>query len=127
MKGNSNNDLFSYDPVKMNRELEPLAELEKLIAEVGTFSYTQYYAIQSGGSFASCTIPVTTPAVSVLVSDAPANLPPFVWGCLLSGFGVALVYNTTHNNEDTKKAFMGCIVNGIVLTSVYIINLLANY
>ena len=125
MKGSPSLDLFSYDAVELQSEMEPLQQIENLILEGEDFS-AEYFIINKELSKPACAYFSSDPAIEGFFSNVPRDIPPFVWGCLLSGFGVALVYNATHDNEDTKKAFMGCIVNGLVLTSLYIINLMAN-
>jgi len=127
LEASAYSDLFSYDTVKIRIEMEPLQELEELVSENEDILVSHY-----PGNLAIVTLSAESgimldPVLSGFIPNTPIDIPPFAWGCLLSGFGVAWVYNATHDTEDTRKAFMGCIVNGIVLTSIYIINLLVNY
>jgi hypothetical protein len=113
-------DIFIYQKDLLEIEMAELQALENLVTE-GSFLISRNPCYNEGH-----TEPLNTAGIIAAI-DLPEEIPSFAWGCVLSGLGVVLVHNATNDTEETKKAFMGCIVNGVVVTGIYIINLLATY
>lgn len=100
---------LNYEPQKINTEFEQLNKIE------------QYVQMNEGTTLESLknnalleNIKITDNASSSIVSgDLPAGIPAFWWGCVLSWVGLILVYVITDkDNAQTKKALLGCLVNG---------------
>ncbi|MBN1949804.1 MAG: hypothetical protein JW801_01285 [Bacteroidales bacterium] len=115
-------DLFSYNAEQLQNELLVLNELECAVIQDQL----------TRAPFEMDLLPAVKGAVQMVPQpnaevDKLYGIPPFYWGLLLSGVGIAYVYKVSQDSERTKQAFLGCVVNGVALTSIYLIRLLILY
>jgi len=55
-----------------------------------------------------------------LASDnAALGIPGFWWGLILGWVGILIVYLVTEDQEETKQALYGCIVNAVLWVGCY--------
>lgn len=116
-------NLFSYDEKELNIIMKDLLELE------------DYLSLNTKGENPELNKQGTillsglkdNPMQLVGLDEELYDIPPFYWGCLMSGLGVVIVYKTTADNSKTRQAFMGCLANGVFLTGVYVVKVLVRY
>ncbi len=61
-------------------------------------------------------------SVSIASGELPGNIPPFIWGCVLSWVGLILVYVLSDKDSAmTKKALIGCLVQAAVWVVYYFV------
>lgn len=120
MAGNA--DVFSYDADQVNQEMAQLQSLEDFVAVNPGVTLSNLEAENNAlvsdlnlasGDFAG---------VGGMSGEPALGIPSFLWGCVLSWVGVLVVYLVTDDNEETKKAFIGCIVGTlfyVVLEIIY--------
>jgi hypothetical protein len=53
--------------------------------------------------------------------DPPLGIPSFLFGCILSVFGVLLVGLVGKDSEETMKAFWGCTVSTCIFGGCYVL------
>ena len=52
--------------------------------------------------------------------DGPVDIPSFIWGCVAGPVGVLVVYLVTEDNDETKKALLGCILWGVFVGGFFV-------
>ena len=56
------------------------------------------------------------------LSGEPAlGIPSFLWGCVFGVVGVAIVYFVSEDSDETKKAFLGCVVSAAAWILFYVL------
>jgi hypothetical protein len=132
-----NGELFTYDANAIKQELQVLEIIDQLV-EQNEFSYKEM--LQMDALVASVLNYGSICTYGVQTLEPVAGIPSFVWGvvpsgcvgltgCLVSPLigiaagaaagiaGVAFVYLSTDDSEETKKAAYGC-ASGVALTTI---------
>ncbi len=99
-------ETLSYD--ELNNEFTELNKVENYIQNHKGVTLSE---IQSQNPNVLSNIDLSNENSAVVVGDLPANIPPFLWGCVLGVIGILLVYILSDNDKNlTKKAVIGCLV-----------------
>jgi hypothetical protein len=115
-----NADLFNYNKEVVNKELSDLQTLENYVSANPGTTLTDLQA--NNNELASKLNLNTTDLSGFMASfEPPLGVPSFLWGCVFSVAGVAVVYFVADDKEETKKAFKGCVVNGVTYLVIYVI------
>ena len=103
-------ELFNYSQTEVDAELALLNTIE---AKVEANPGIDFKAVQSQDAqlLAEANLQPTT---ANQAANGPLLIPSFIWGCVLSVVGVAIVYFVTDDMGETKKAVLGCLVSTIV-------------
>ena len=57
--------------------------------------------------------------------EPPLGIPSFLWGCVLSWVGILVTYLVTDGDkQETKQAFIGCLVGGAFWVLVNVLRIL---
>ena len=54
------------------------------------------------------------------LNEPPLGIPSFLWGCVLGWVGILITYLVSDDKEETKKALIGCVVQGGVVVLFYV-------
>jgi hypothetical protein len=109
---------FANDP-QIDAEFDQLNKIEKYVEN----NDVTLEELQANNSDLVAGIDLNTDAAASIASaDLPAGIPAFWWGCVLGILGVILVYVLTDKNqEQSKKALIGCLAWGVVAGLFWII------
>jgi hypothetical protein len=115
-------DTFNYDEQNLNKEFSQLNKIENY---VNSNEGATLESIQKENAQLLSGIELSNEnSATFLAGDLPANIPPFLWGCVLGVIGILLVYILSDNDKDlTKKAVIGCLVGwgaGIVIYLIFV-------
>jgi hypothetical protein len=112
------NEVLTYNLDNINNEFEKLNKIEAFVAsnegaDIETVKETELLN----------DISLDTNSLATITndSDLPLNIPAFLWGCLLGGLGILIVYMVTEDKVQTKKAVYGCLTAGGVVAVIYIV------
>jgi hypothetical protein len=110
---NANNaSLFSYDKNQVNQELSQLQSLENYVSVNPDASLASLQA-DNNSLLANLNLNMDNMGGFALSGEPPLGIPSFLWGCVFTLVGVAIVYFITDQDmAETKKAFLGCVVSG---------------
>jgi hypothetical protein len=112
-------------PVLQMNEKSIEAELEKLNRLEEYVKIKNVTADEVKGTELTKELKLDNQTTTAFLGETPANIPAFWWGCVLSWIGILVVYFTTDKDQDqTKKAFYGCLVSAGASVLVYVIFLL---
>ena len=111
-------DLFNYDKMAVEAELADLTELENYVDNNPTKTLS---VLAQEGNQLLTGLNLSGPiGLSMMFDDPPLGIPSFLWGCAFGVVGVAIVYFVTdEDNDETKKAFYGCIASTVVFGVLY--------
>ncbi len=59
--------------------------------------------------------------VSTLLPEPPLGIPSFIWGFCLGVVGILIVYLTTEDTEEAKKALLGCVIANALWLILYLV------
>jgi hypothetical protein len=109
---NANNaDLFSYDQNQVTQELSQLQALENYVSANPDISLASLQT-ENNSLVANLNLAMNSIDGFALSGEPPLGISSFLWGCVFNLVGVAIVYFMTEQDKDeTKKAFMGCLVS----------------
>jgi hypothetical protein len=111
-------DIFSINEDLVYAEMSDLVELESYVV---ANNVTLSSMTEANHSLAS-NLAATTGVMGVnSFMEPPLGIPSFIWGCCLSVAGVAVVYFVAEDQNETKKALWGCLVNGVGYVGFYIV------
>lgn len=114
-------DVFSYDANQVNQEMSQLQTLEDFVAVNPGVTLsnlqTENNAMINDLDLTSCNFG----SMGSLSGEAALGIPSFIWGCCVGLVGVLIVHLVAEDSEETKKAFMGCIVGNVVYTVFYVV------
>jgi hypothetical protein len=110
---NANNaDLFSYDENQVTQDLSQLQALENYVSANPDISLVGLQA-ENNSLLANLNLATNNFGGFGLSGEPPLGIPSFLWGCVFTLVGVAIVYFITDQDmAETKKAFLGCVVSG---------------
>ena len=117
----NNADIFSYNADQLDQEMSELQALEDFVSVNPGVTLTNLQAENNAlvndlnlaaGEFGG---------IGSMSGEPALGIPSFLWGCVLSWVGILVVYLVTEDSEETKKAFIGCIVGGLTYTVFYIV------
>lgn len=110
----NNADLFSYNADEVNQELVQLQNLEDYVNANPGITLTNLQS-DNNDLVANLDLNLNNLGGFALSGEPPLGIPSFLWGCVFAVVGVAVVYFITDQDMDeTKKAFLGCVVSGAV-------------
>ena len=110
-----NAGLFSFDADKVNAELSELTVLESFVTENGG---TYADLLNTNNSLVE-NVSNSTFAFGATGFEPVMGIPSFIWGFCFNVAGVAIVYFVSEDMDETKKAFYGCIVSGVLYFAWY--------
>ena len=118
LNSESASDDLSFNQDFINQEFAALNRVESF---VNTNENVDVSKIEEMGLLNNIKLDTNT-NTSILMDDKlPLNIPAFAWGCFLGWIGILIVYLTTEDKEQTKKALYGCLVSGGVVAVIYIV------
>lgn len=107
----NNADFFSYDADQVNQEMAQLQSLEDFVSTNSGITLANLQAennaLVNNLNFGSSEFG----GIGSLSGEQALGIPSFLWGCVFNVAGVAIVYFITEDNDETKKAFIGCVVS----------------
>jgi len=104
--------LFSYDAVTIENQMAQLDQLEGYVMDNPGITLSQMAA--EGNTLASLGSDPNGINGFNLINEKVFGIPSFLWGCLFSVAGVALVYFVGQDKAETKSAIIGCVVEGVL-------------
>jgi hypothetical protein len=115
----NNASLFSYNEDQVNQELSQLQSLENYVSVNPDVSLA---GLQADNNSLLANLNMTSNFGGFSLSgEPPLGIPSFLWGCVFTLVGVAIVYFMTDQDmAETKKAFLGCAVSGLVYILWYV-------
>ncbi len=116
----ADNDLFTYDTDKINRELKQLQLIE---AYVKANPGVTLSGLQAGNNNLLFGLDLNDNNLSGFdneIERPPLGIPSFIWGFCAGVWGVFIIHMFMQNREQTEKALRGLIIGRVVLASIYI-------
>lgn len=115
-------DTFEYNEKNIESEFEQLNKIETYVLNHDGATLSE---VQSQNPKLLAGIELNPESsTNFLKGDLPANIPPFIWGCVLGVIGILLVYILSDNDKDlTKKAVIGCLVGwgaGLIIYFIFV-------
>lgn len=110
-------EVLTYNQEVINYEFEKLNKIEAFVA---SNEGADIKSVQETGLLNDVNLDTNSLATITNDSDLPLNIPAFLWGCLLGGLGILIVYMVTEDKVQTKKAVYGCLVAGGVVAVIYV-------
>ena len=109
----NNADLFSYNEDEVNQELVQLQSLEDYVSANPGITLMNLQA-EDNDMVANLDLNLNNlGGFPFAGGEPPLGIPSFLWGCVFTLVGVAVVYFVTDQDmAETKKAFLGCVVSG---------------
>jgi len=114
-------ELFSYDETSVSLSLSDVAMLENY---VNTHSGVTLSDLVANSSELSKNILLDINFLNNLSggNNPVMGIPSFAWGCVLNWVGILIVYMITDGDKvETKKALIGCFVQGGVIVLFYVV------
>ncbi|NPA46501.1 MAG: hypothetical protein GXO24_04715 [Chlorobi bacterium] len=109
-----NANLFNYDRGKVEKALITANVLDKYVS---THAVTAAELdVNNNPILANFKDESSMPAAS---SNQALGIPGFIWGLVLGWVGILIVYLVTEDQEETKQALYGCIVNAVLWVGCY--------
>ncbi len=115
-------DLFNYDAKAVQSELSALNAVDQFV-EQNDVTYAQL--LQMNNPLASGLSYGTTGAFGIQMLEPVAGIPSIVWGFCCGIAGVAVVYFVTEDNDETKKAAIGCAIGSVLFSVSYFFGFLS--
>lgn len=114
-------DLFTYDESVVNSELSDLQVLENYVVANPGVTLTDLKN-ENNSLIANLEFAVNDMGGFLFNGmEPPLGVSSFLWGCVFGIAGVAVVYFIADDKDETKKAFKGCVINGIFYVIFYVI------
>ena len=118
----ANAELFQVNEEELNVEFAQLNELESFVNSNEDVTMSSMDATNP----LLQNVTSTGNALGVLSTygEAPLGIPSFIWGFCFNVAGVAIVYFVADDRDETRKAFIGCVVSngiGILFWLVYVV------
>ena len=119
-------ELFSYDRIKMDSEMQLLQEIEDYVQ---LNPETTYSGLAASNPAMVCTLaPDDDPDAPAGSVEPPLGIPSFYWGCCFGLSGVLIVALVTEDKGEIKRSLKGCTIAAItysVICAVYVVIVLA--
>ncbi|MBK7094833.1 MAG: hypothetical protein IPH57_07260 [Saprospiraceae bacterium] len=113
----SDADLFKLDYNAVQTEFTELNQLGDMVASNPEITYSSL--VETNGNLVTSINLAPESALPMGSGNQVLGIPSFLWGCVFSVAGLLVVYiSTEQDKEETKKAFYGCLANGIILFCV---------
>jgi hypothetical protein len=123
-------DLFQINDDMVVAEMSDLTSLENYVNDHAGVTLTEVVNNASGIAASLNLKPTAFEGLSSMLrgGDLPLGIPAFWWGCVLGFVGIAVVYFTTEDRDETKKALWGCMIPTAIgiLYYVFVIVLFAS-
>ncbi|MBN1949813.1 MAG: hypothetical protein JW801_01330 [Bacteroidales bacterium] len=104
-------DLFSYNSDAVNKDLQPIQELELYVAGNPTVTLAELQA-EENGLISDLNLVGNSSGMSTSLSGEPAlGIPGFWWGCVIGPVGILVVHLVAEDSAETKKAIWGCLAS----------------
>jgi hypothetical protein len=114
------NEPFEIDQNQINTEFKSLNKIENFVNK-NEGTTLEDLKLQNSELIEGANLAQSSTVSALGGGDLPGNIPPFVWGCVLSWVGLILVYVLTDKDSAmTKKALIGCLVGGVVYVVIYL-------
>lgn len=110
-------EVLTYNQEVINYEFEKINKIEAFVA---SNEGADIESIEETELLNDIHLDTNSLATITNDSDLPLNIPAFLWGCLLGGLGILIVYMVTEDKVQTKKAVYGCLVAGGVFAVIYV-------
>ncbi len=108
-----NASLFTYNHAKVEKALVSATALDHFVSNHAITADQLSVDNPVLANFkADANVPVMGP-------NSALGIPGFVWGLILGWIGILIVYLVTEDQEETKKALYGCIVNALLWAGCY--------
>jgi hypothetical protein len=112
----STEPVFDLNQSEINQTFNNLTQLESFILNNPDLSVDE---IKTQNSKLLDNVSFETSSNLSLAGDMPI-VGSFWWGCILGIVGLLVVYLVTdHDKEETKKAFIGCIIGTLIFGGVF--------
>lgn len=119
---NADASLFAVNEQEISNEFAQLNELEQYVnANEGV---TLSSMDESNPLIANVSSSSNAMGALSAMGEPPLGVPSFFWGLCFSVAGVAIVYFVSDDRDETKKAFIGCAVNGGISLLLWLIPLI---
>jgi len=105
-----NGDLFQYDKEKVNQEMTELNALEHILLQNQELSYEDLMVADNP---LVLNLDYSMGLMTPDMINGPI-IPAFWWGCIFGPVGVLIVYIVEDDRDQTKSAFWGCVIAGLV-------------
>jgi hypothetical protein len=113
-------ELFNVDEQEINAEFAQLNELEQFVSANEGITLSEINPsnplVQNVNNSSDI-----LGTLSSLKGEPPLGIPSIVWGICCSVPGVAIVYFVSEDEEETKKAVIGCAISGAVYVLYYVL------
>jgi hypothetical protein len=96
---------------------QQLTELETLLYESETLDAEELQQ-QFPELFENVNAGCSSSGGTGLLNNNPLIFPSLLWGCCLGLIGLVLVQSIGKNPKETKKALLGCVLNGCVFYGI---------
>ncbi len=103
-------DLFEVNEQEISTQFAQLDDLENYVNENEDVTFSSMDA--SNPLLANVSVGNSALGVVSSLADAPLGIPSFLWGFCFNVAGVAIVYFVANDSEETRMAFIGCVVSG---------------
>ncbi len=104
--------LFSYDAAKVEKALVSVNVLDDYVSQAMVSADELQLDNPVLKNFSA------TPALPA--GNHPVlGIPSLIWGLVLGWVGILIVYLVSEDNEETKKALYGCIINAVAWAACY--------
>jgi hypothetical protein len=109
-----------FDESEITNSFEKIDDLVNFISANETATYSDIE--QTNSSLLENVSASSAVALSTQEDSSPLVIGAFFYGCLFSVVGIILVAIVTNNdNNQIKKAEIGCIVSTVALTALYVL------
>ncbi|MBT4968988.1 MAG: hypothetical protein HOM80_08265 [Bacteroidetes bacterium] len=98
--------LFDIDEERVKSELKDINDLESFLTLNQGLSFQDIIILPD---FQHINFSLNDSSKTSVIKELPLGIPPFFWGFCLSIPGVIIVYAITEDEDNLKKAMMGCI------------------
>ncbi len=108
--------VFDLDQSEINQTFDKLNQLESFILDNPGLSIDE---IKAQNEALLDNVSFETSSNLSMTGDMPL-VSSFWWGCILGIVGLLVVYLVTdHDKEQTKKAFIGCLIGTLIFGGVW--------
>ncbi len=113
-------DLFRYDAVTVENQMAQLDQLEGYVLNNPGITLGEMSA--TGNNFAALVSDPNGVKGFNMTNERVFGIPSFLWGCVFSVAGVAVVYFVGGQDmAETKMAIIGCVVEGVLAVGFQIV------
>lgn len=114
--------LFEVNEQEISTEFAQLDELESYVNANDGVTFSAMDA--SNPLLANVSAGNSALGVVSSLAEAPLGIPSFLWGFCFNVAGVAIVYFVADDRDETRKAFIGCVVSngiGLLFWLIYVV------